>query len=214
VTVTPRDQALALVRRCASQFGAGPEAVLGRDRAPAAQLARLAAYHALADAGWQRAKIARLFGRTRAAITIALRTRPAQPLAPAPADETRLAELEEVVRRVSGQSLSHMLRDRLGIQMWIAIVLSIAYEAHPRVVTVEQACLLYEQAAIGLGHGRGGQVSPAMISQAVAKLRQRCAAIGLPDPYRAVRPLALVLTDDMASWIEANAAVKPRLNAL
>lgn len=214
MTITPRDQAAAVIRRAAHLSGCDPESVVGRNRMPAADLARVKAYWMLHhEYGWGAARIARFFGRSKGTVSKVLsRAREAggvslrEPVR-APVDDRlrdRLEDLEVFVRRVTGQHLVYPLRDRLSLPMWQALPLAIIVEAYPRIVSIEAICEQYEHAALALKFGNGQPISVALVKGAVSKIRARFAALGLPDPIVAIRPHGFRITAEMHPWFVAN----------
>jgi len=217
MTLTPRDQAAAVIRRAAHLTGCTPEDVVGRNRLPAADLARVKAYRALhEDYGWSIARIARFFGRERSPVRrviaaarergVALR----DPVVRTPDERAyeraldRLEDLEDFVKRITGQHLVYALRDRLGLPMWQALPLAIIVEAHPRVVSMEGVCEQYECAAEQLRFGQGQPISSALVKVAVSKIRTRFNKLGLADPIVSIRPNGFRVSADMHPWFVAN----------
>lgn len=211
--MTPRDQAAAVIRRAAHQCGCTPEDVLGKCRTPAADLARVKAYRALADDyDWPVARIARVFGRDRRTIYRCLRTAAERGLIlrdpeRRTADERALEELEDLqvfLKRVTGQHLAYPLRDRLQLPMWQALPLAILVEAHPRIVSAESLCEQYEHACRSLRVGTGKPVTNSFVRVAVMQVRKRFDALGLPDPIVSVSPHGFRVAEATHAWMLAN----------
>ncbi len=211
--MTPRDQAAAVIRRAAHQCGCSPDDVLGRSRSPAADLARVKAYRALADEyGWGVARIGRFFGRSKATVSEAVQSARSRGLSlrepgRVTADERaleRLEDLEVFLRRVTGQHLAYPLRDRLKLPMWQALPLAIIVEAYPRVVSAESLCEQYEHACRSLRVGTGKPVTNSFVKVAVMNVRKRFDALGLPDPIVSVSPHGFRVADATHAWMVAN----------
>lgn len=220
MTLTPRDQAAAVIRRAAHLSGCEPDDVVGRCRSPAADLARVKVYRALHEEyGWTVARIARFFGRGRSPVRrvivsarergVALRDHVAR----SPDERAyeraldRLEDLEDFVRRITGQHLVYALRDRLQLPMWQALPLAIIVEAYPRVVSMDGVCEQYECAAEQLRFGQGQPISAALVKGAVSKIRRRFNALGLADPIVSIRPNGFRVSAEMHPWFVANFAL-------
>lgn len=196
--MTPREQALAIVHRVASARGWTVDMLMSHAKKCAP--ARVEAYRALiSELGWSQARVGRLFGRTDAAVNIAL-SKPQ----PKPYDPERLEDLERQLRRLTGCEISHMLAVRLGLPQWQAIFLSILVESYPRTLSREVMCELYDDACTRLGFGQRRGVDLGYVKQFSSLTNRAMAAQGLPEPVRAVRSIGYTLNEDAAFWLSSN----------
>lgn len=198
--MTPRATALAVVQRVAESRGLQPERLFDRTREPAIDAARTAAYRALmGELNMSQGRIARLFGRTQPAISIALK-RPEPDSDP----HERIEDLERMLRRLSGCELSHVVTARLGLVPWMSILASILIEAYPRIVSVEAMSELYDEASRRMGHGKQAGVVDAQVRAFISRARAQITGQGLPEPFKAIRPQGYALTEEFALWCSHN----------
>lgn len=198
--MTPREKAVVIVSRVAHTAGLTPERLFARTRDPRCDRARASAYRALVtELDWNQSQIARLFGRSRAAVSWSL----SQPLPPADLEE-QIEDLQLQLRRLAGAELAHQVAARLGLPAWQSIFMAILIEAYPKPRAVESMCELYDEASRMLGHGKQAGVNRNLVKAFSNRVNLETREQGFPAVVRYVPPGAYILTEDAALWCANN----------
>lgn len=127
-----------------------------------------------------------------------------RPTAIDPIDDMTEIELRAYLRRITGCDLALRIVDRLGLNTYAAIVLSILAESYPRIVHIQSICSLYEGARDRLGFGRREKesIGENLINVSVMEIRKAFMTVGWPDPIE-VKTKTRRLTDAVACWMSA-----------
>ena len=204
-TVTPQEQALALISRIAAARGVSPSDVLGKSRKPVHDQVRVSAYAALkAELSWDYSRIARLFQRDRSTIRQTVEVYLARPK-PAADPHAEIADLKRRLQLLTGADLARVLAHGLDMKLWQAQFLAIIIEAYPRAVPRERMCELYDEARQFNGIGGGGEaVSLSMCKVAICRVNQTFDDRRLPRPFVSQARVGVSLAPEAATWFAVN----------
>lgn len=153
---------------------------------------------------WSHQQIGFLVNRDRRTISNVIRKQRSQPMRQKTGDTVE--ELRAQIRRLSGVELAPRLTKELDLKLWQSIFLAILAETYPRVLTPDALLELYEEGAVRIGyreHGDDVDLSREMMRQFIYRVRRHFQDRGLPNPLTSVRPGMVVLSDEIAPWMQA-----------